>query len=119
AMLLTGGILVRENAHIRVDLVLRVLTPRWLSAVEIFNCTVGVVFCTAMAWFGYEVVQFAIEFGERSETSLQIPMAFYFSCLPVAMALMALRYVIRLFQMIRDFGAPTPIDEFHHLPSAD
>lgn len=119
AMLLTGGVLVRDNAHIRADIVIRLLKPKQVGAAEIFNNAVGVAFCLAMTWLGYEVVRFAIDIGEQSDSTLQVPMAFYFASLPVGMGLMAWRFIIRLYRSIRDFGEDPEFGPRHEMPTSN
>ncbi len=56
AIMIVSSQLVRRDGHVRPDLVLRLLSPRWLRIMEIFNCLVAIVFCAALVWYGYEIV---------------------------------------------------------------
>lgn len=97
AALLTGSALVREDGHVRADLVIRLLKPVQQRWIEVFNCTVAVVFCAALVWYGYLVAYDAYDIGEKSMTALAFPMWIYYAALPTTGALMFIRYVIRLY----------------------
>lgn len=98
AALLTASSLVREDGHVRADLIVRLLKPERQRWIEVFNCAVAVVFCAGLAWYGYLVAYDAYDIGERSMTSLGFPMWVYYASLPATAALMFLRYVIRLYR---------------------
>ena len=48
AIMIASSQLVRRDGHVRPDLVLRLLPPRYQRIVEIFNCLVAIVFCGAL-----------------------------------------------------------------------
>lgn len=98
AGLLTSSQLVREDGHVRADIILRLLTPSGQRWVEVVNCAVAFLFCTAMTYFGYLATMDAYDIGEKSMTSLAFPMWIYYAALPVSAALMSIRYIIRLHQ---------------------
>jgi C4-dicarboxylate transporter DctQ subunit len=96
AIMIVSSQLVRRDGHVRPDLVLRLLPPRYLRLVEIFNCLVAVVFCGALLWYGWQIVDTSLLIDETSSTDLQFPMWIYYLALPVGSALMLLRYLMRL-----------------------
>lgn len=98
AALLTGSSLVREDGHVRADLLIRRLPAARQRVIEIFNCIVAIVFCACLFWYGYLVSFDAYDIGEKSMTSLAFPMWLYYASLPTAAGLMTLRYIIRLYQ---------------------
>ena len=96
AVMIVSSQLVRHDGHVRPDVVLRLLRPgaqRWL---EVFNCLCAIGFCTAMVWYGWQIVSTAQLMGETSGTELDFPMYLYYLALPVGTGLMLLRYIIRL-----------------------
>jgi C4-dicarboxylate transporter DctQ subunit len=107
AIMIVSSQLVRLDGHVRPDIVLRLLRPgaqRWL---EIFNCLVALVFCGAMAWYGWQIVDTAMLLDERSFTGLSFPMWIYYAALPAGMALMFVRYAIRLYRYAFRFNPAT------------
>lgn len=97
AALLSASSLVREDGHVRADLVIRLLKPVQQRWIEVFNCVVAVVFCAGLAWYGYLTAYDAYDIGEKSMTALAFPMWLYYAALPTTAALMFIRYVIRLY----------------------
>jgi C4-dicarboxylate transporter, DctQ subunit len=107
AIMIVSSQLVRRDGHVRPDLVLRLLSPRWLRIVEIFNCLVAVVFCAALVWYGWEIVDTSLLIDETSSTDLQFPMWIYYLALPVGSALMLMRYLMRLVRFTFYFDPAT------------
>lgn len=107
AIMIVSSQLVRRDGHVRPDLVLRLLSPRWLRLVEIFNCLVAIVFCGALVWYGWEIVDTSLLINETSSTDLQFPMWIYYLALPVGSALMLVRYVMRLVRFVFLFDPAT------------
>lgn len=104
AVLLAGSQLVRDGRHINADLVVSRFPQTAQRVLEIVNMVVGLVYCTIIAYFGYEAVSFGFMLDERSESSLMFPLAYYYIIIPLAFGLMSIRYVVRLFWDIRNFN---------------
>ena len=107
AIMIVSSQLVRRDGHVRPDLVLRLLPPRYLRLIEIFNCLVALVFCGALVWYGWQIVDTSWMIDETSSTDLQFPMWLYYLALPVGSALMLLRYVLRLVRFTLYFDPAT------------
>lgn len=93
---LSGSQLVYNNNHIRTDLIPHLLSDigkRWL---ERFHYLVGALFCVGLFTASLEVVQFALEVNETSESSLQFPLWVYYLSIPTGLALMGIRYLQQL-----------------------
>ncbi len=115
AIMIVSSQLVRRDGHVRPDLVLRLLSPRWLRIMEIFNCLVAIVFCGALVWYGYQIVDTSLLINETSSTDLQFPMWIYYLALPVGSALMLVRYIMRLVRFVFFFD-PATMTVGHMLP---
>jgi C4-dicarboxylate transporter, DctQ subunit len=107
AIMIVSSQLVRRDGHVRPDLVLRLLPPRHLRLVEIFNCLVAIVFCAALVWYGWQIVDTSLLIDETSSTDLQFPMWIYYLALPVGSTLMLLRYIMRLVRFTLYFDPAT------------
>src|SRR6202008_2064934 len=83
AIMIVSSQLVRRDGHVRPDLVLRLLSPRWLRIMEIFNCLVAIVFCGALVWYGWEIVDTSLLIDEKSSTAPPISVWVYYFSLPV------------------------------------
>jgi C4-dicarboxylate transporter, DctQ subunit len=101
AMFLSCSQLVARDAHVRPDLVLRLMPVRGQRVLEIVNCLIAIVFCAGMAWYGARVVMEAYAYDDRSTGVLSFPMWIYDLALPIAGILMMVRYVVRLITIGR------------------
>jgi C4-dicarboxylate transporter DctQ subunit len=96
AVMIVSSQLVRTDSHVRPDVLRNVVPPaaaRWL---EMLNCGAAIVFCAALAWYGWQIVATARAIDERSASDLRFPMWVYYAALPAGGSLMAIRYAIRL-----------------------
>ncbi len=96
AVMIVASQLVRNDALVRPDLVLRLLRPQVQRWVEVFNCLVAIAFTFGMLWYGWKVVGTALLLDQRSSSDLQFPMGVFYLSLPVGGALMLGRFVLRL-----------------------
>lgn len=107
ATFLTASLLVREDGHVRADLLLRMMRPERQRWVEIANCGIALGFCLALTWYGWLVASDSYDLGERSNTVLSFPMWVYYAALPFSAALMSIRYARRLWQFCFAFDPAT------------
>ena len=99
--LLAAANAVAMNEHVRVDFFLEMASDRVKHLSQVLAALSGLAFCVAMTVFGWEVVEFARRWDERGPSMLQMPMAWYYLALPTSMAFCSLRYVIRLWELLR------------------
>lgn len=100
-LLLSAAGCVAHGEHVRADFFLRMTGEKFRRRADMLASLCGLAFCLALAWFGWEVVAFALAWDERGPSYLQIPMAYFYAALPASMALCALRYAIELAAMLR------------------
>jgi C4-dicarboxylate transporter DctQ subunit len=115
AVMLSASALAGENRHVRADLIVRLLPRTTRIAAEIFNLVISIAFCGAMVWSGYLVVDFALLLDERSASTLRIPIVYYYACLPIAMALVTVRFALRLIDLVRTKGESELLDGGGHM----
>jgi C4-dicarboxylate transporter DctQ subunit len=98
AIFIIASQLVRNDGHVRPDVLLRVLPPQGQRFVEILNCLVALGFCIGLLWYGGAVAYDSWDIGEKSSTGMEFPMWLYYGALPVGAGLMSVRYAIRLWR---------------------
>jgi len=101
ALWLSVGRLVRRNEHVQAEVVVHLASPRIQRWLEGVHAAVGIAFCAVMGWAGLQVVALSIDIGERSESSLHLPLAIYYIGMPVGMGLMVWGYGQRLLRALR------------------
>lgn len=104
---LTASLLVREDGHVRADLLLRMLRPERQRWVEVANCAIALGFCIGLTWYGWLLSWDSFDLGEVSNTALGFPLWLYYAALPVSAALMSMRYGRRLWQFCFAFDPTT------------
>lgn len=105
SMIACAGAVTRW-AHVRADLLLRVLRPGTVRVLEAVNAIGAGAFCGLLAWYGWEVVDIALLIDERSQTGIAFPMWIYYLALPTGAALMLIAYVQVLHAILA--GRPPP-----------
>ena len=119
AVFLACSALVGTDGHVRADLFLRAMPRGARHGVEVFNTAAALIFTAFLTYYGVLIAWEGYVWDERSMTTLRFPMWIYFACVPVGGALMALRYLRRLYllvftrdQVILDFDqhGPTGVD---------
>lgn len=110
ALFLAAAGAVAHRGHVATDFLIRLLPDGIRRSLDILADVTGLVFCAALAWMGWLVVDFALLLDERGPSMLQIPRAWYYAALPVSMALMSLRYLLAIFAALT--GRP-PADPAH------
>ena len=98
SVFIAASLLVHEERHVRADLVLRILPLGLQRTLEIATSLAALALTAVLAWYGAEMVRQAIEFDDRTVSTLRFPLWIYYACLPAGCALMALRYVRRLWR---------------------
>jgi len=107
AAFLVASLLVREDGHVRADLLIRMLRPERQRWIEVANCGIALGFCLGLTWYGWLVTYDSFDLGERSNTALGFPLWIYYAALPVSAALMSMRYARRLWQFCFAFDPAT------------
>jgi len=104
--LLTAPWLLRQGRHIRVDIVLRVLSPRVAWALEWLGDAIGIVCCLYFVWYGASVTAASYLNGSLSIKTLVTPEWWILAPLPIAFALLAVEFIFRMDRLARaDHGA--------------
>src|SRR5215471_9534037 len=121
AIMIISDQLVRTDSHVRPDVVRNFLPAFALRWIEVFNCAAAILFCGALTWYGWQIVETARALDEHSASDLQFPMWIYYAALPTGGALMLIRYVIRLVRLLAspDSLSIPPRPGGHELTSVD
>lgn len=106
AVMIEAAHLVARDGHVRPDVILRLLPPRWARLAEILNTLAALVFSGGLVFYGTGIVGTAWILDERSSTDLQFPMWIYDLALPVGGLLMAWGFLRRLHRLLRRPAAP-------------
>jgi TRAP-type C4-dicarboxylate transport system permease small subunit len=97
--LLAAPGLLRQGQHIRVDIVLRVLPPRFGWLLEWAGDLIGLACCLVFVWYGTSVAMASLADGALSIKTLVLPEWWLLAPMPVAFALLAVEFVFRMHRL--------------------
>ena len=82
--------------HIRMDVVVSLLPPRFRAAFELFSDIVTIATCVLIAIFAWPVMTMLTELDQRSQ-SANIPLVIPQAAVPMGLLFMALLIAVRLY----------------------
>ncbi|SLN71068.1 Tripartite ATP-independent periplasmic transporters, DctQ component [Roseivivax jejudonensis] len=97
-----------ETRHVSANVLIDLAPLRIRQAAFLVALVAGIAFGALLAVYGAEVVRFAIRFGTTGDSSLRLPMAWYYSVLPTMGALLSIGYGVRLARFVADPAARLP-----------
>ena len=99
--LIGTSVALRNDHHIKVDMLFNVLPKKVQHIVTLFAHCVGVTFSLFIGYYGYQLVAFTHNTGQVS-TDVGIPLYLVYSILPLTGALLAFRFIIKLYEAARN-----------------
>lgn len=109
-VLIGGSVALRENHHISVDILYEAF-PKWLrKVVDIFANLVGISFSLFLAYYGYQLVM-AKFVSQQLSIDVGVPLWIVYLILPLSGILLGLRFVERIFGVIK--GDQEPKEDIH------
>jgi len=104
-LILWGGFIgasltLKEDRHIRVDLLIRHLSPKARSIMHVITGGIGLLFCSVLFVEGLKMSMQTKELGTVTSGTLVIPIFIPQLCIPVGAALLFLQFLKRFGQDI-------------------
>ena len=97
--LLTGPWLLRQGQHIRIDILLRAVSPRVAWHMEWFGDIAGLACCFTFVWYGSMVTVSSYVAGSVSIRTLVLPEWWLLAPLPAAFLLLAIEFLFRMHRL--------------------
>lgn len=101
AMLFAGSRAVRDDQHVRVELVPMLVPKKLGKLLRLVAHMVTLLLCAYYAYAGLLYVEFTYQIGSVSPNS-GTPDWIIFGIVPVTLGLFVLRYLIRIYRTVRD-----------------
>jgi len=98
--MIAGIASAREDRHIAIDVLSRFLSPRGKSIAALIVDFFTAVVCLTLAWYGWRMVEFAIEDGDVFFGGL--PAWIFQAIIPAAFLLMGYRYLVWFARRLRE-----------------
>ena len=97
---------LREGAHVRVDIVVTTLPPRAAALLETLADLIGLAVCLVLLWYGVKVTLTAQALGSMVLKSIIFPEWWALIVVPVSSLLLAAEFVLRLRRARHPAPAP-------------
>ncbi|TGE36133.1 TRAP transporter small permease [Desulfosporosinus fructosivorans] len=101
--LIGTSVALRNNHHIKVDMLFEKFPNKVKYLVTLFAHAVGVSFGIFLIYYGGGLVKFTYISGQLS-TDVGIPLFKVYSILPLMGFLLTLRFLVKLYETIKDNG---------------
>lgn len=100
-LILWGGFIgasltLKEDRHIRVDLLMRHLSPKSRTIMHAITGGIGLIFCSVLFVEGVKMVMQTKELGTVTSGTFEIPIFIPQLCIPVGAVLLFLQFMKRL-----------------------
>jgi TRAP-type C4-dicarboxylate transport system permease small subunit len=105
---------IKERAHIRIDVVLHLLSQRMKSIVFIFGDIVTLILAVLAIWMSMESVLNSIHFGSVTH-GLRISQAWFLAAVPLGFLMMTFRLLQSIHRDWSDLKAGRPVFEGNKL----
>ena len=102
--LIGTSVALRNNHHIKVDMLFNVFPNRVKYLVTLFAHVIGVGFGGFLVYYGGGLVKFTHTSGQLS-TDVGIPLFQVYSILPLMGILLTFRFIVKLYETIKSKGS--------------
>lgn len=102
---LGGAWLIRENAHVTIDLIEGYLSRKMKKLNHLFIAAIGIFICIALLWYGLQSVVDSFARDMRSISVIQVPQVYVLAIIPVGSFVMLLEFIRMFYQnAIGEYG---------------
>lgn len=96
---------VKYARHIRIELIEKIVGPKGMSLVQLAVNLVGAAYAAAITYLSWDLTSRLMQMGQTSAT-LQMPIYISYAVMPVAAAIMFLRYLMLVGSGLRHWRDP-------------
>ena len=95
--------LLREEGHVKVDMLINHLGPKTVALLGIISSTIGIAVSVVLTVFGSSLSWYYFRTGLYTPTILQIPIFAIIVIIPVGSLMLLLQFIRRTFKFIAGF----------------
>lgn len=103
--LLTAPWLLRRGQHVRIDLVLTVVPPRFAWLMEAMGDIIGFLVCLVLLRYGLDMVLASLRLNALTIKNLVFPEWWLLWPLPIVFGLLAVEFVFRFHRLLKSEAA--------------
>jgi TRAP-type C4-dicarboxylate transport system permease small subunit len=87
---------LRQGAHVRVDVIVRALPPAFVPVLDRVVAAAGLAVCAVLVWYGARAAWDAYALGSLIMKQLVVAEWWLLACIPFTAALLAVEFALRL-----------------------
>jgi len=91
---------LRHSDHIRVDVVLRSVSPVWAGRLLILANAIALVTCLYLAWYGLQAAMQSFARGSILFKTIHMPQWIILSIMPLGVGLLAYEFLSRILRRL-------------------
>ena len=100
---LVAAWVLRSDGHVRMDLVLSIMTPKTRSLVYAITSFVSALICFLLTWYGIKVTMYFSKLGYKTPTVLMLPKSMIIAIVFVGSFLLAVQFLIEAFNHLKSW----------------
>ena len=97
--------LLKEEGHVKMDLVLARLKPRTQAVVNIITSIIGVIICLVVFWYGARLSWDYFQRGFFRAGLLELPEVFIVAIIPIGSFLLSIQFLRRTYGFLGKWRA--------------
>lgn len=97
---------LRHGDHIRVDVLLRSLSPAWAGRLIILANAIALVTCLYLAWYGLQAAMQSFARGSILFKTIHMPQWIILSIMPLGVSLLAYEFLSRILRRLAGRAIP-------------
>src|SRR5690625_4108592 len=97
---LSVGYLVREDKHIKVDILIESVPESVKRTLLLASFIVGLLFSILLTWYGWNTVISSFQLDLRSLSSLRLPMYIPHMLIPIGGILLSLSFILKIIEYL-------------------
>lgn len=109
-----AGWLMREEGHLRFDMVLDLLPKKARAILEVFVSVVCLVVAIVIVWSSFAITMDLLAKGTLTVSVLQVPRWILVSCIPIGFSIFALQLIRRSFHQLQNLKGQKTVVESNH-----
>ena len=94
--------LLREDGHVKMDLLVSRLNPRYQSFLNIFTSIIGLIIFATITWYGAKSTWIHYETGFWMPTALETPKYLILVIIPAGSCLVFIQFIRRTHRLLRN-----------------
>jgi len=94
--------LLREEGHVRVDILLNRVKPKTLAFLSVISSLIGVLICGVLAWYGFKVTWVNFQQGAYFPHILEFPKAPILVIIPCGSFLLLIQFLRRTARSLQN-----------------